>query len=239
LPDPKFHPMSILSACLLLAVAASPFAPAHAEGQKLYKWVDEKGDVHYSDTVPPQEAGKQRSILNSEGLTVDKVDRAKTPEEIAEHERHAADKAALQKRIDEQAAHDRMLLTTYLSESDLIHARDAKIQGVENTITDARATLGRQHQQLESLMRRAADTELAGKKVSPELVKKIQDARDQIRGTRELIQQRRTDQEAIRKEYAPELERYHKLKSGEIKPGTLLESEPAPAAEKAPSPDKP
>jgi hypothetical protein len=231
--------MSILSACLLLAVTASPFTPAHAEGKKLYKWVDEKGEVHYSDTVPAQEAGKQRDILNTEGLTVDKVDRAKTPQEIAEEERRAAAKAALQKRIDEQAAHDRMLLTTYLSEGDLIHARDAKIQGVENTIAGLRTTLERQHQQLEGFMRRAADTELAGKKVSPDLVKKIQGVRDQIRGTRELIQQRRADQEAIRKEYAPELERYRKLKSGEIKPGTLPESAPAPAAEKAPSPGKP
>ncbi len=230
---PKSHQVFALLACLLLATGITPMSAAHAAGSKLYKWVDEKGEVHYSDTVPAQEAGKQRDILNQQGMTVDKIKRAKTPEEIAAEEREARKKAALQKRIDAQEAHDRMLLTTYLTADDLIHARDAKLLGIQNIIRDSQTTLQRQHDGLENLMHQAANAERAGRKVPPALVKKIQEARDEIHATETFIQKRRADQDAIRKEYGAELDRYRKLKSGDIHPGQLPDE--APASGKTPS----
>ncbi len=45
---------------LLLALTGAEPVPAG----KLYKWVDEKGQVHYGDNIPPEYAEQGRSELN-------------------------------------------------------------------------------------------------------------------------------------------------------------------------------
>ncbi|MGW8367567.1 MAG: DUF4124 domain-containing protein, partial [Gammaproteobacteria bacterium] len=32
--------------------------------QKLYRWVDENGRVHYGDRIPPEASGQSRDLLN-------------------------------------------------------------------------------------------------------------------------------------------------------------------------------
>ena len=44
----------------------------------LYKWVDEKGVVHYGDSIPPQYAKQERSVLNRHGVEVGRLEGEKT-----------------------------------------------------------------------------------------------------------------------------------------------------------------
>jgi len=46
--------------CTLTLIIASLLLEPAADAQKLYRWVDKDGKVHYSDTVPPSEVGKAR-----------------------------------------------------------------------------------------------------------------------------------------------------------------------------------
>ena len=49
---------------------------------KLYKWIDENGEVSCSDKVPPKESRREREELNEKGRTIAVKDAAKTPEQI-------------------------------------------------------------------------------------------------------------------------------------------------------------
>jgi hypothetical protein len=108
----------------LLAVnLAAGIAVAHADDKNktvTYKWVDDKGVVHYGDRIPAQDTQKERTILNREGVEVGRLDAQKTPAEIAEQMRREQEQARLEQ-------HDSFLLTTYTSAKDIEDLRDARL----------------------------------------------------------------------------------------------------------------
>ena len=66
------------AAAVVLGIGITPAAA------KLYKWVDEDGNVFYSDQIPPEQSTKRHQILDERGVVRESVRRAKTPEEIEE-----------------------------------------------------------------------------------------------------------------------------------------------------------
>ncbi len=113
---------------LLIVATASilllPLASAAAEHQKLYRWVDSNGVVHYGDHVPAEYADLEKQVLNEHGITVGVLHGRKTAEEIAEDNRMAELKrqAQLQRRADEA------LLATYLTVDEIVMHRDRRVE---------------------------------------------------------------------------------------------------------------
>jgi len=113
---------------LLIVATASilllPLASAAAEQQKLYRWVDSNGVIHYGDYVPAEYADLEKQVLNEHGITVGVLHGRKTAEEIAEDNRMAELKrqAQLQRRADEA------LLATYLSVEEIVMHRNRRIE---------------------------------------------------------------------------------------------------------------
>lgn len=101
-----------------------PLCSAAAEDQKLYRWVDSNGVIHYGDYVPAEYADMEKQVLNEHGVTVDVLRGKRTAEEIAEDNRVAELKrqAKLQRRADEA------LLATYLSVDEILMHRDRRIE---------------------------------------------------------------------------------------------------------------
>ncbi|WP_137936541.1 DUF4124 domain-containing protein [Chitinivorax sp. B] len=94
-----------------------------------YKWVDEKGKVHYSDKPPlPQEAKTAPSELNRGGVVV------KNPEVLkAEQEAKAAQRSEEQKLL-EQRRRDNALLKTYTKPEEVDLVRDRALEGIDAEI---------------------------------------------------------------------------------------------------------
>ena len=101
-----------------------PLASLAAEQQKLYRWVDIDGVIHYGDYVPAEYADMEKHVLNEHGVTVDVLRGKQTAEQIAEENRMAELKrqAELQRRADEA------LLATYLSVDEIVMHRDRRIE---------------------------------------------------------------------------------------------------------------
>ena len=74
--------MKNLVLTILLMASLSTWAVA----QDVYKWVDENGEVHYSQTLPPERASDAHDRLTRDGLLAERVDRVKTADELAELE---------------------------------------------------------------------------------------------------------------------------------------------------------
>jgi hypothetical protein len=49
----------------------------------LYKWIDENGEVRYSDRMPANQVKREHQTLNSQGVVITTKSAAKTEEEIA------------------------------------------------------------------------------------------------------------------------------------------------------------
>ena len=113
---------------LLIVATASilllPLASAAAEQQKLYRWVDSDGVIHYGDYVPAEYADLEKQVLNEHGITVGVLHGRKTAEEIAEENRVAElrRQEKLQRRADEA------LLATYLSVDEIVMHRNRRVE---------------------------------------------------------------------------------------------------------------
>jgi len=181
------------------------------QAQALYRWVDGKGVVHYSDQVPPTDADKERKILDKTGRTVKTIDRAKTKEELAEEKRRAALKAKQQKVLNKQKEKDRVLLLTYQSLAEIYEARDVKITTVENAILISQSTLKSQKKKLSSLRHTAAEFERSSRAVPKRIIDKMKSVQGQITLTNRFIYRKRKEQDEIRKEFSIYASRYRQL----------------------------
>jgi hypothetical protein len=65
---------------LMLFCLFALMTSAHAA--KLYKWVDENGNISFSDKLPPKDSRREREELNKEGRTIAVKDAALTPEQL-------------------------------------------------------------------------------------------------------------------------------------------------------------
>jgi hypothetical protein len=183
--------------------------PGHAG--KLYKWVDEKGQVHYGDSIPPEYAEQGRSELNKQGMTVKKTDAAKTPEQLAEEERKRQLQAEEQKRAGEQAAYDRALMRIYSSEDDILRSRDQKLTALDTTISITRGNLNTVAKQLDELNKRAAGLQGAGKPLLEKLQKDIGALEAQRQQYQDFIRAKQAEQDTIREKAEAELKRYREI----------------------------
>ncbi len=202
---PAFSLLS-LSAGLLLSVSVM-----NAEA-KLYKWVDENGDVQYSDKLPPQANKGAHSEMSQSGRVVDKKGAAKTAEEIAREQELERLREIQEELVAKQKAEDAVLLKTFRSEQDLVTARDAKLNALDNLITITKGNLKRFKTQLTALQSSAAKQEKSGKQVNKKLTQDIESLERQISGGYASILAREQNKETIFLEYEDDINRFRTLK---------------------------
>jgi hypothetical protein len=179
---------------------------------KLYKWVDDEGKTHYTDKLPPEHAEKSHSEINERGIEVNKVDRAKSADELAQEKELERLRKEQEKLIEQQKAEDRVLLKTFRSEDDIIMAMDGKLTAIDVMIGIIRSNIRQSKSQLEEMQNRAAIQERMGKKPSHKLLQDIASTRQQLKNSYATIIKREKDKERIKKKGNQDLERFRELK---------------------------
>lgn len=206
--------VTALSAALLFT------AVSDASAQKLYRWTDKDGKVHYTDQLPPEAAKDAREQINAQGLVVDRTERALTPEEQALRAAEDA-KLAEQRRLDEeQAKMDSVLIGSYPSEADLQRSYKERFDLIEQSLESARVSIRSQEKSLSDLLSHAADLERNGKPVSKTVVDSITRTRAQVAEQRGYLQRRESEGAALRSEFDALVKRYRELKGLDPVTGT-------------------
>lgn len=200
--------------------------PAQA---KLYKWVDENGNVFYSDKIPPKANEGAHEKLNEEGLTIEKKGAAKTAEEIQRERELEELRKQKEAVIAQQKAKDRVLLKTFRTEDDLIMARDGKIRSVDNYINITRGNIKRLKAKLAVMQSQAADIEKAGNTVNPKFLEDMDAIKRQINQSYSSIVTREQNKEDIRNAYDNDIRRFRILK--QLKSDNRLEEQAQERAE--------
>ena len=128
----KFRFLSgLLSVVALLAIARVGMA-------ETFKWVDDKGVTHYSDTLPPDFSKNANSRIDKRGMVTKKTDRALTDAEIKAREDEIKRLKGEEIRAKEQKRLDEIMLATYTNESEIELVRDRSLEPFDGKIFAAR-----------------------------------------------------------------------------------------------------
>lgn len=186
---------------------------APAAAQRLYQWVDDQGNVHYGDSIPPSQVEKRHVEMSDDGYRIREVPRAQTLEEI-ERERELKRLRAEQARlIEDQKAADNVLLRTFRSADDLIMARDGKLAAIDVQIQLAKGSVRRQQNWLKNLRAQAAEMERDGRPVDDKLVEGIASTERSIQETLEAILEREQQKREVRTDFDRDLKRFRQLRN--------------------------
>lgn len=200
--------ISALAAVLWLATAAQ------ADGKVLYRWVDDKGQVHYGDKVPPNDAKRGRESINKSGLVTKVMPREMSGSELEQ----AQARAAAQKVADEARAqrlvYDRYLLQAFGSVADLQLVREERLTALNARITQAESAVAANEKTLVDLRARAA-----GKPAAGELKQQTEDYETALIESLQVARKLRDERAATEIKYAAEIERFKALRAGTIKQG--------------------
>jgi hypothetical protein len=105
----------------LVALSSSVFA---RDEQKLYRWVDEDGNVFFSDKIPVDASDHPKDVLNDRGVTIDNLEGKKTAEQLEQERKEKQ----LRTEQELQVRADRALLATYLSVDEIEMHRDRRVE---------------------------------------------------------------------------------------------------------------
>ena len=184
-----------------------------AVAERMYKWVDENGQVHYSNQVPPEATKQERRVINEQGRTV-KVYRApKTEEEKAEEKRLAELEARKEKLLEQRRIHDRSLLATYSSREDMLLARDGKLSSIESLIQLTNSRITSMQERLLQLSDEAAEYERSGKPLPAPLQQQITNLREQLEKNKEFSADKQQEMQDIRQQFDADIKRFNELTS--------------------------
>lgn len=174
-------------------------------------WTNNEGVRECGERVPPEYAQQGLEIIKESGV-VEETQRAKTPEELAEEERRAAEQARVEAERKEKERQDNILLATFSTVEDIERVRDEQIQALEATISVTRTRNAKIQQDLDKRIEAAAAEERAGKKPNEALLKDIESLRRQVANNEEFIDAKHAEQESIRMQYAQKIQRFRELK---------------------------
>jgi hypothetical protein len=206
-------PSKLLVPALLLALLAAN-AGAAEEKQKVYRWVDKNGQVHYGDSVPAEYSEQDRDVLNKQGVKVGREEGIITPEE-------AATKAAEEKAArDEQKRklRDRVLLQTYQSVQELEVLRDNRLDLVDSQLTiqeQSLSNLRAQRLQIERIAARyaPANKDASAEPLPDEIAHDLERSANDIETQQANLEKRRQERENIRQTFEADIKRYQELRT--------------------------
>ncbi len=208
------HASTIRSGIALAALLAAGVCLAAGQADhNRYKWRDAAGNLHYADTLPADAARLGYEIVSPQGIVIKRVERAKTPEEVAADKASAAtDKAARSAQEQRQRA-DTQLLAGYPEERDLERAQKQKLELLDQQVVAAQISLRSQEQTLADALAQAAEAERTERGLPAAQAKQLSDLRLQVDAQRQVVSRRIAEREAARSAFAQELARYRELKS--------------------------
>lgn len=202
--------LSSLVALLLFITGAPALAAQNTSDKPLYKWTDEKGVVHYGDSIPPQYAKQERHVLNRQGVEVQRLDGEKSDaQRAADAERDRASMIAYHR--------DQRLIRSYVSVEQIEEIRDQRLDLIAGQVKVT-------SQYLETLEGRLKNLQTQAQFFKPYSSSGSADpmpdhlAEDLVRTVREIrLQQsnlagKRAEEQALRNSFQADIDRYRELK---------------------------
>lgn len=206
----------LLSAPGLAAEKAKAAKPGQKPQAAMKCWTNAEGARECGNVVPPEYADQEQTEIGKTGVVTGHKERARTAEEIEAEKQtaaaQAAAKAQAERKAREQAAADRVLLDTFGSEDDMILTRDGRLSNIESTIKITESQVDKLKNNLDEIIKQAAEMERRGENPGEKVEKDIESVRKQIADKQTFIENKRAEQDAIRKQFDADIARFRELK---------------------------
>lgn len=208
---------------LCLAWGGTVVAQSKSSNQKkVYRWVDDKGQVHYGNAVPPEYARTDREVVNRHGVAVKKIEGDVTEAEVREQ-------AETERRLKEAAARrqrDNVLLQSYLSVAEIEMLRDRRVDILDSQISVQRQYIEELERRLTKLLLQSNNFAPKNKKPNakplPEnLAEDIKRTGTDIRTANANLDRTRSGRQKLLDQFAADIQRFKELKG--------IKDAPAPA----------
>ena len=202
---------SAITAVLILSTA--PLALMAGQTERVYKWVDEEGQVHFGDSIPPQYSDLPKQVLNEHAVKVDDIEGRKTDEQRAAE--RAAAEIAMQREL--QARADQALLSTYLSVDEIVMHRDRRIELFQAQSRVTELYLRNLERRLTKLKRDAAkyrpySEDPDAPLIDPDLVADINETQDTIARHQQNLLKFQEDERLMVARFEGDIDRFKRLK---------------------------
>lgn len=194
-----------------LIAHAAQAQTAPDKGRQTYKWTDEKGVVHYGDTVPAEYSQREKRVLNKQGLEVQKQQAEMSAAEAAEY-------AAKQKEESQRRAHDMFLISTYPSVKDIENVRDTRMDQINGQISAAEAYIASLTSRVDGLKQRAMifapyNTSPSARRMPDDLAEEMVRALSELRTQNTALVQRRSELQAVVDQFDGDIKRFKELRT--------------------------
>lgn len=205
----------LIFSCLALAATAS--------AAEVYRWVDENGEVHYSETLPPDFQDKGHDVLNESGLVTDENIKLTPPppEEVPEEEQLKElprDSSGMQRPkqlysdAEMQRRMDNFLMLRYGSEQEIEDAMNVEIKQLAYDRRLLETTRQSMKDAYRGQIREAANKQRAGQQVPGATYREIEDLQKKLLENDRSIAILDVRELEIRAEFQKQLDRYLFLK---------------------------
>jgi hypothetical protein len=191
----------------LLAVA-----PAAAQ-QRMYKCVDARGKVYYTQVPPPECLGRDTQELDKSGtlLRKNQAPRNLTPEQQKARETERKKKLEDEERAKEERRKNMALLNTYSSEKDIDDARERALKEAQAAIADIEKRIAGAQKRKKEL---ESEKEFYVKKPMPARLKQdIANNEIEIKNQIDLLDAKKKEISIINSKYDNDKRRYVELTS--------------------------
>ncbi len=195
----------VLLCSTLLAVA-----PAAAQ-QRMYKCVDARGKVYYTQVPPPECLGRDTQELDKSGTPMRKsqTPAALTPEQQRAREAELKKKIEAEERAKEERRKNTALLNTYSSEKDIDDARERALKEAQAAIADTEKRIAEAQKRKKEL---ESEKEFYVKKPMPVKLKQdITNNEIDIKNQTELLDAKKKEISVINAKYDRDKRRYLEL----------------------------
>jgi len=210
------------TAVLVAVLALAAAQPALAQ-QRMYKCVDARGKVYYTQVPPSECLGKETEELSRQGQVIKRSEGALTPQQQAAREAARKKKQEEEIAAREERRKNQALLNTYPSERDIEEARGRALKDNELAIKETEKRIDAALKRRKSF---EAEKEFYAKKsLPPKLQDDIKNNETELKNQQELLAAKKKQVLQINAKYDADKKRYRELtRGGTPAPG------PAPAA---------
>ena len=200
---------------LIFSVILCLLVPLDADAQDRgrYKYIDEDGNLVFTDKPPPESADKPKDVVNNQGVTVDQVEGRKTEEQLAAE---AAAKA-LEVNKELQFRADQALMNTYISVAEIEMHRDRRIELFQAQARVTELYLRNLQRRLNELKTEAGrykpyNSDPAAETIDPNLVEDIGETENSIDRHNENLKRFRDEEQRIVDRFEGDIQRFKTIK---------------------------
>jgi len=196
----------------LAVVLSSVILAGNAYAQKpTYKWTDEKGVVHYGDSVPPEYSQREQAVMNKQGVVTQKKQAEMTPAEAAEY-------AAKQKEEAQRRQHDMFLVSTYPSVKEIENVRDTRLEQINGQISATQTYIANLTSRMDGLKQRAMlfapyNTKPGARRMPDDLAEEMVRVISEQRTQHTALDKRRTELQSVMDQFDGDIKRFKELRT--------------------------